>query len=152
MIKVFDYWNSLCISKQPRLKSYENTKKGIEDPSDFGRASLVHLLLVCCNHFSESFRGMEHWYDNIRSVYISLLELTVKLKGLENVESYDSLQVLNNDDDLLQAQRIHVDFGAESEIKRLLQTKQMIIISLFEMWYLLLQYNVLVFNFSLYLH
>ena len=60
MIKVFDYWNSLCISKQPRLKSYENTKKGIEDPSDFGRASLVHLLLVCCNHFSESFRGMEH--------------------------------------------------------------------------------------------
>ena len=60
--------------------------------------------------------------------------------------------MLNNDDDLLQAQRIHVDFAAESEIKRLLQTKQMIIISLFEMWYLLLQYNVLVFNFSLYLH
>ena len=33
--------------------------------------------------------------------------------------------------------RIHVGFAAESEITRLLQIKQ--VISLFEMWYLLLQ-------------
>ena len=56
--------------------------------------------------------------------------------------SYDLLQVVNNDDNLLQTKRIHVGFAAESKIKRFLQTKQVIIISLFEMWYMLLQYNV----------
>ena len=47
-----------------------------------------------------------------------------------------------NDDEPLQTKRIYVGFAAQSEIKRLLQTRQVIITSLFEMWYLLLQYNV----------
>ena len=84
------------------------------------------------------------------SVYVSLLELIVKVKVLENVESYDLLQVVNNNDNLLQTKRIHVGFAAESEIKRLLQTKQVIIL------YLkcgTCYYNImLVFNFPLHLH
>ena len=84
------------------------------------------------------------------SVYVSLLELIVKVKVLENVESYDLLQVVNNNDNLLQTKRIHVGFAAESEIKRLLQTKQVIIL------YLkcgTCYYNImLVFNFPLHFH
>ena len=56
-----------------------------------------------------------------------------------------------NDDDPLQTKRIYVGFAAQSEIKRLLQTRQVIITSLFEMWYLLLQYIMFVFNFPLHL-
>ena len=84
------------------------------------------------------------------SVYVSLLELIVKVKVLENVESYDLLQVVNNNDNLLQTKIIHVGFAAESEIKRLQQTKQVIIL------YLkcgTCYYNImLVFNFPLHLH
>ena len=35
-------------------------------------------------------------------------------------------QVVNSDDNLLQTKRIHIGFAAESEIKRLLQTKNLI--------------------------
>ena len=83
--------------------------------------------------------------NNIRSMYIPLLELIVKVKVLENIKSYDLLQVVNNDDKLLQMKRIHVGFAAENKIKRLLQTEQVIIISLFEMWYLLFRILVLTF-------
>ena len=55
-----------------------------------------------------------------------------------------------NDDNLFQIERIRVGFVTESEIKRLLQTKQ-VIISLFKMRYLLLQYNI-GFNLPFYLH
>ena len=55
-----------------------------------------------------------------------------------------------NDDNLFQIKRIRVGFVTESEIKRLLQTKQ-VIISLFKMRYVLLQYNI-GFNLPFYLH
>ena len=32
IIKVFDFWNGLCKSKRTCSKSYENTRKGIEEP------------------------------------------------------------------------------------------------------------------------
>ena len=67
----------------------------------------------------------------------------------ENVESHGK-KMVNNDDNLLQIKRIRVGFVPESEIKRLLQTKQ-VIISLFKMRYLLLQYNI-GFNLPFYLH
>ena len=60
------------------------------------------------------------------------------------------VQVVNNEDNLLQTKRIHVGFATESEIKRLLQTTQVIIISIFEMRYWLLQYDI-GFSFSFYL-
>ena len=63
---------------------------------------------------------------NNRSICISLLEVIVKAKVLDNVEWYDLFQVVNSDDNLLQTKRIHIGFAAESEIKRLLQTKNLI--------------------------
>ena len=65
--------------------------------------------------------------NNIRSIYISLLELIFKTKVLENVESYDLLQGVNKDDNLLQTKRIHVEFAAENEIKRHLTKKRLLL-------------------------
>ena len=146
MIKVFDFWNSLCKSKQPCSKSCKNTKKGTEDPLTVTKLHFFSFVAGLLQPFLKVFQRDEPMIpflgNNIRSIYISSLELIVKAKVLENVVSYDLLQVVNNDDNLLQTKRIHVGFAAESKIKRFLQTKQVIIISLFEMWYMLLQYNV----------
>ena len=134
MIKVFDFWNNL-----------ENTKKGIEDPLTMAKLHFFSFVAGLLQPLLKVFQGdgpmIPFLCNNIRSIYISLLELIIKAKVLENVESYDFLQVVNNDDNLHQRKRIHIGFAAESEIERLLQTKQ-VIISLCEIWYLLLQYNV----------
>ena len=61
------------------------------------------------------------------------------------------VQGKKNNDNLFQTKRIHVAFVAESKIKSILQTKQITIISLFQMGYLLLQYNIS-FNLSFNLH
>ena len=128
MIKVFDFWNILCKPKQPCSKSYENTKKGIEDPLTMAKLHFLSFVARLLQPFLKVFQGdglmIPFLCNNIRSIYISLLELIVKAKALENVESYDLLQVVNSDDNLLQTKRIHVGFAAKSEIKRLLQTKQ----------------------------
>ena len=128
MIKVFDFWNILCKPKQPCSKSYENTKKGIEDPLTMAKLHFLSFVARLLQPFLKVFRGdglmIPFLCNNIRSIYISLLELIVKAKVLENVESYDLLQVVNNDDNLLQTKRIHVGFAAKSEIKRLLSANK----------------------------
>ena len=152
MIKVFGFWNSLCRSKQPCSKSYENTKKDIEDPVTMAKLHFFSFVAGLLQPLLKVFQGdgpmIPFLCNNIRSTYISLLEFIVK--ALENVESYYLLQVVNNDGNLLQTKRIHVGFAAESEIKRLLQTKQVIIL------YLkcgTCYYNImLVFNFPLHFH
>ena len=148
-IKVFDFWNGLCKSKRRCSKSYENTRTGIEEPPTVAKLHFFSFVAGLLQPFLKVFQGdgpmVPFLCNNIRSIYISLLELIDKTKVLENIESYDLLQVVNNDDNLLQTKRIHVGFAAENDIKRLLQTKQVIIISLCEMWYLLFRVLVLTF-------
>ena len=126
MIKVFDFWKGLCKSKRPCSKSYENTRKGIEKPLTVAKLHFFSFVAALLQPFLKVFQGdgpmIPFLYNNVRSIYISLLELIVKAKVLENIESYALLQVVNNDDNddnLLQTKRIHVGFAAENEIRRL---------------------------------
>ena len=45
MIKVFNFWNGLCKSKRHCSKSYENTRKGIEEPLTIAK---FHFFFICC--------------------------------------------------------------------------------------------------------
>ena len=127
MIKLFDFWSSLCKSKQPSSKSYENTKKGIEDPLTVAKLHFFSFVAGLLQPFLKLFQGdgpmVPFLCNSIRGIYISLLELIVKAKVLENVRSYDLVTVVNNNDNLLNTKSIHMGFAAESEIKSLLQTK-----------------------------
>lgn len=128
MIKLFGYWEGLCASKRPGSKSYKNTKKGIDDPLTVAKLHFFSFVAGLLQPFLKFFQGdgplIPFFCNNIRSVYISLLELIVKEKALENVNSYDLVKLIDNDDNLLSAKRIHVGFAAESEIQRLLRTKK----------------------------
>ena len=89
--KVFDFWNSLCKSKQPGSKGSENTKKGVEDPLTMAKLHFFSFNAGLLQPFLKVFQGdgpmIPFLYNNIRSICISLLELIFKAKVLENVES-----------------------------------------------------------------
>lgn len=93
MIKLFDFWNSLCKTKKPCSKRYQNIKKGIEDPLTVAKFHFFSFVPGLLQPFLKIFQGngpmISFLCNSIRSVYISFLEFIVKGKVLENVESYD---------------------------------------------------------------
>ena len=93
MIKAFDFWNGLCKSKRPWSKRYENTRKGIEEPLTVAKLHFFSFVAGLLQPFLKVFQGngpmVPFLCNNIRSIYISLLELIVNAKVLENIESHD---------------------------------------------------------------
>ena len=59
MIKVFDFWNSLCKSKRPFSKSYENTRKGIEEPLTDAKLHFFSFVAGLLQPFLKVFQGVD---------------------------------------------------------------------------------------------
>ena len=153
MIKVFDFWSSLCKLRETCSKNYKNTKKGIEDPLTVAKLHFFLFVAGLLQPFLKVFQGdgpmIPFLCNSIRSTYISLLKLIVKAKVLENVESHDLLQVVNNDN-LLQTKKYMLDLLLKVKLKGFCKQNRLLL-------FLYLKcgtyYNImLVFNFPSHLH
>ena len=109
------------------LKKLREHKEEYWGPSDHGKASLLFFCWWVVTTISQSLSG--RWTNDSISlqkhqIYLYFIDwIDCQGKSIENIEPYDLLQVVNNDENLLQTKQINVGFVDESEIKRLLQTK-----------------------------
>ena len=128
MVKLFEFWSSLCKSRQPSSKSYENTKKGIEDPLIIPKLHFFAFLAGLLQPFLKVFQGdgpMVPFLSNIiKVIFVTLLELIVKADVLEKAEPYELVRILDDEDNLLPTKRINLGFATENKLKSLLQTKK----------------------------
>ena len=138
--------------KETLLKKIPEHKEGYWGPTDRGKGSLLFICSWVVATISQNLSG--RWTND----FVSLQQHQICLYFIswiycegKSIGEFWVIWFVVNDDDPLQTKRIYVGFAAQSEIKRLLQTRQVIITSLFEMWYLLLQYIMFVFNFPLHL-
>ena len=129
MIKIFEFWNGFCKSKQPKCKSYLNVKDKITDKLYVAKLHFFSYVAGLMEPYLTCFQGDEpmvpYLCGDAKRLYKAIMQVIVKPSVLSSCTSaIKSLNVdLGDDQNILPVKDIHLGFGAENVISGLLSTK-----------------------------
>ena len=128
MVKLYDFWSSLAKSKRPDSKSYENVKKGIDDPLTVAKLHFFSYIAGLLQPFLTAFQGdgpmLPFLCNDIKTIFVSLLGLILKPQVFEKTQTSELTKVAEDDINLMKTKCIHLGFAAETEIQNLFQSKK----------------------------
>ena len=128
MVKLYDFWSSLAKSKRPDSKSYENVKKGIDDPMTVAKLHFFLYVAGLLQPFLTAFHGdgpmLPFLCNDIKTIFVSLLWLILKPQVFEKTQTSELTKVAEDDINLMKTKCIHLGFAAETEIQNLLRSKK----------------------------
>ena len=127
MVKLIDYFGGLVPSKRPKCKSYTNVKDAAGDNLTVVKLQIFSYIASLFEPYLTFYQKdvplFPFMYQDLKVMLKALLSVIVKPSLLKDTSTASKwLEIdLNNQDNFLKVEDIHLGFAAEEEIRKHLQ-------------------------------
>ena len=128
MTKIMNHWMTLSTSRQTKCRRFEVVTIAVLDPLIVAKLNFVGLITGHLIPYLTTYQSQEplipFLYDDLRSLYVELLGLSIKLEILEACrdDGKELLKInIRNVKNQMRKQDTHIGFGAQQELLSILR-------------------------------